>query len=138
MKKKKAYRIMCLIVGALLIGAGIFYFTYVAPAIEQQKAVRNMQIKEVDLSKIPEGAYRGSFSFNNQYYEVEVQVKNQAIESIKVLENGTGEYAKKAEGVLQKVLSAQSLKVDAVTGATTTSKALLKATENALNEAIVE
>ena len=69
---------------------------------------------------------------------MEVLVKNHSIESIKVLQNGTSEYAHKAEGVLQKVLSAQSLKVDVVTGATTTSKALLKATENALIEAIVK
>lgn len=36
-----------------------------------------------------------------------------------------------AEDVIDGVLKAQSLKVEAVTGATTTSKALLKAIENA-------
>ena len=47
--KKKACQIMGLIIGVFLIVVGIFYFIYVAPAFEQQKIVRNMQIKEVDL-----------------------------------------------------------------------------------------
>lgn len=134
--KKKAYQIIGIVVGVLAIGFGVLYFAFLAPGFKQQKIVRNMQINEVDLSKIPNGIYQGDFSFSKLVYEVEVSVKNHSIESIKVLRNGTNDHAKKAEGVLQNVLNAQSLKVDVVTGATTTSKALLKATENALKDAL--
>lgn len=135
--KKKVYRIIGIVVGVIAIGFGILYFVFLAPGFKQQKIVRNMQIDEVDLSKIPDGTYQGDFSFSKLFYEVEVSVKNHSMESIKVLRNGTNDHAKKAEGVLQNVLNAQSLKVDVVTGATTTSKALLKATENALNKGML-
>ncbi|MHB8126470.1 MAG: FMN-binding protein [Desulfitobacteriaceae bacterium] len=131
--KKKTYQIIVSVVGVLVIGFGIFYSGYLAPSFKQQKIVRNMQINEVDLSKIPDGTYQGDFGFSKSY----MKWKFHSIESIKVLGNGTNDHAKKAEGVLENVLSAQSLKVDVVTGATTTSKALLKATENALNKGIL-
>jgi uncharacterized protein with FMN-binding domain len=43
------------------------------------------------------------------------------------------EYGKKALPVLERVVAKQSPQVDTVSGATTTSKALLKATEHALS-----
>ena len=59
------------------------------------------------------------------------------IETINILEKGTTKYAQKAVvGIEKNVMEAQSLKVDVVTGATTTSKALLKALENALKKGV--
>jgi uncharacterized protein with FMN-binding domain len=66
-------------------------------------------------------------------------VQEHRIQQIDVLKNREeSEYAKKAEGVVEKVLKSQSLKVDAVTGATTTSKALLKAIESALTKGLAK
>jgi uncharacterized protein with FMN-binding domain len=62
-------------------------------------------------------------------------VKSRRIETITVIKNRETHYARKAEGVITRVLEAQSPDVDAVTGATTTSKALLKAIENSLKDA---
>lgn len=134
---KKTYKIMGAVVGLFLIGFGIFYYGYIAPVFKQQKIVRNMQINEVDLLKISDGIYQGDFNFNKSFYGVEVSVKNGYIYNIKVIRNGTSDQAKKAERVLENVLKKQSLKVDVISGATTTSKALLKATENALNKGLV-
>jgi uncharacterized protein with FMN-binding domain len=51
-------------------------------------------------------------------------------ESIAVIANRDSERAQAAEEVLDRVLAQQTLLVDAVSGATNTSKALLKAVEN--------
>ncbi len=59
-------------------------------------------------------------------------VQNHRIEAIKFMKNRQSFYAKLAEGISDKILFAQTLNVDAVTGATTTSKCLQKAIENAL------
>ena len=61
-------------------------------------------------------------------------VNNGLLEKIEVLKNVNNEYSLKAEAVLDRVIADQSLKVDVISGATTTSKALLKALENALND----
>jgi len=78
-------------------------------------------------------AYQGQFSHSKTTCTVEATIKDHRIMEINVLENGRTEYAKKAEEVLERVKGQQTLKVDVVSGATTTSKALLKAVENALS-----
>jgi uncharacterized protein with FMN-binding domain len=65
-----------------------------------------------------------------------VSIKGHSIDNITILKNRDSIYAKEAETVIDRVLYSQSLNVDAVSGATTTSKALLKAVEGALSKAV--
>ncbi|GAB1456487.1 hypothetical protein MASR2M48_17950 [Spirochaetota bacterium] len=51
-----------------------------------------------------------------------------------MLSSGDTKQAKMAEGVFASIISEQKNDVAVVSGATTTSKAFLKAIENALNE----
>lgn len=137
MKRTFLYIIIVSLV-IMVISVAIFMVT-VYPKIKEQAEVRKMVIDDVELSDVKDGSFRGDFTYGNFTYEVEVTVQEQEIKQIKVLQNrGESEYAKKAEGVVDKVLKTQSLKVDIVTGATTTSKALLKAIENALEKGLQE
>jgi uncharacterized protein with FMN-binding domain len=90
-----------------------------------------MPIKDIDLAGISDGTYIGeaNYGFN---YVVEVAIKDHNIDRINIVENYSSVYAKLAEGVIKKVMGAQSPNVDAVTGATTTSKCLMKAIEKAI------
>lgn len=97
-------------------------------------AVRAMTIQAVDLSKVPDGTYEGSYAYGSFSYVVSVHVDNGQILAIDILKNRSTKHARLAEGVVTRVLSEQRTDVDAVAGATTTSKALLKAIENALTE----
>jgi len=109
------------------------YMLIIFPKIKEQIEVRKMNIREIELSRVKDGAFHGEFTYGNFTYAVEVVVQDHNIQRISILNNrGDSDYAKKAEGVTGRVIKAQSLKVDVVTGATTTSKALLKAIENAL------
>ena len=116
----------------ITVGAAIFMLA-IYPGIKEQAAVRKMTINEVHLSAMNDGTYPGDFTYGGFTYKVEVVVRDRRIELINILhDRGDSDYARKAEGVIDRVIKAQSLQVDAVTGATTTSKALLKAIENAL------
>lgn len=105
---------------------------------KEMKTVRAMPIEAVDLASVADGAFQGDFSYGGFTYEVAVAVKEHRIETIEILKNRDTKHAKQAAGVVPKVLVAQSLNVDVVTGATTTSKALLKAIENALKKGRVK
>lgn len=115
----------------MLISSGIYAF-YFFPNQKGLDAVRTMPIQNINLANMDDGSYKGEYSYGSYTYQVEVQVKKNRIEDIHVIHNRDTSYAKKAEGVIHRVLGKQALDVNAVSGATTTSKALLKAMENAL------
>jgi uncharacterized protein with FMN-binding domain len=96
------------------------------------KAVRGMPIKKIDLLQVKDGGYLGDFSYGGFTYEVKVTIASHQLKDIVLLKNRTTKHAKMAEGVVKSILDQQRNDVDAVSGATTTSKALLKAIENAL------
>ena len=106
----------------------------ISDEIEQ---IKSMDISYVDPATVPDGEYTGEFPFRQRYlYRVKVTVKSGKIADIEVLENGTeNEYAEKGLGVIPRILREQSPKVDAVSGATVTSKALMKCMEKALKKA---
>jgi uncharacterized protein with FMN-binding domain len=101
--------------------------------------IKSMDISYVDPATVPDGEYIGEFPFRKRYlYRVKVTVKSGRIADIEVLENGTeNEYAEKGLGVIPRILREQSPEVDAVSGATVASKALMKCVEKALKKARV-
>jgi len=133
---KRTFKIIGILICIAAVGFGVFYITTIAPANRVLKEVRNAEIRDIDLSKVADGSYVGEFSYSNTTCRVEVVVGNHRIEAVNILENGSTDYAKKAEGVVEKVIAGQKTNVDAVSGATTTSKALLKAVEAALEEGL--
>ena len=52
--------------------------------------------------------------------------------TIEILQNRDTKHAKLSEGVIYEMIKKQTPNVDAISGATTTSKALMKAVENSL------
>lgn len=120
----------------IAIGVALF-MAFMYPKLKEQAELQRLTVSEVELSSVQNGTFHGAFDFHGFTYEVEVVVAEHEITQIAVLKNiEDDEYAKKAEGVVDLVLKEQSLKVDVVTGATITSKALLKAIENALNKGL--
>jgi uncharacterized protein with FMN-binding domain len=122
----------------IAVGVALF-MVFMYPKLKLQAELQRLQINEVELANVEDGAYHGDFTFHGFTYEVEVVVIDHAITQITVFKNiEDDEYAQKAEGVIDNVLKEQSLKVDVITGATITSKALLKTIENALNRCVME
>ncbi|MBW2478282.1 MAG: FMN-binding protein [Deltaproteobacteria bacterium] len=96
---------------------------------------RQMEISHVEPAFIRDGVYRGVASDGPFTYQVDVTVKGKTIVEVTAVSNRATPYARYAEGVFSRVLNNQSPAVDAITRATTSSKMLLKAVENALSGA---
>jgi uncharacterized protein with FMN-binding domain len=94
---------------------------------------RKMPIKNTVLSEVKDGFHEGKAVFGNYSYKVRVYVEGNKISKIEAVDSRKSPYVTYAEGVFSKIIKAQNANIDTVTGATTTSKAYMKAVENALD-----
>nr|WP_225877721.1 FMN-binding protein [Alkalibacter mobilis] len=88
-------------------------------------------IKDVDLSTLEDGEYKGSYKVFPIDVELVITVSDHEIDNVQITKHQNGQ-GKDAEILVQKVVEAQSLDVDTVSGATYSSLVILKAMENAL------
>jgi len=124
----------------VLIGLGIFVLVVVVGlgvmllATEgQRREDRNLAIADVDFSKVPDGTYRGSYKGWNKF-DVLVTVAGGTVTDIKIAEDSPNPATDVTDKIIERIVSGQSLNLDAVSGATVTTKGLLKAVEGALVE----
>lgn len=113
------------------LSGGVFGINYLISLYNYKKIVSEIDIKSVDLSNVHDGTYTGSCDAIFVGAEVEVTVKDKKITDIKLLNHKT-EKGKPAEVIVDDVKEKQSLQVDTISGATNSSKVILKAIENAL------
>ena len=132
--KKKNIRIIILIAIIAVFFAGWGAMTYIKSNLE---TLSNLTISNVDLSKIRDGVYEGSYNAFPVAATVKVTVSNHAITGIDLVKHSNGQGGD-AEIIPSKVVEAQSLEVDFVSGATYSSKVILKAIEDALAKAYKE
>ena len=125
--KKIVLGMVCIMV----LTVGILGGRYLISVQKYKKIIRESKISSVDLSKVSDGKYTGSCDAVYVGAKVSVTVKDHKIEDI-ILLNHKNERGKPAEVIIQKVIDAQSLQVDSVSGATNSSKVILKSIENAL------
>ena len=107
---------------------------FIAGKIVVGNMVRNVQHISVsipDLSDIQNGNYIGEYSIVPVYVKVEVSVNNHQITDIVILRHDNG-LGSAAESIVNDVVVEQSLDIDAVSGATVSSKCILKAIKNAI------
>lgn len=127
----KMKKIIIAVVGVLVIGGGAYFIKYMSDLKKYKNTIKEISIGKVDLTKVKDGNYTGSFDAIYVGAKVKVKIKNHAIAEIKLL-NHKNERGKRAEVIPDRVVKAQSLQVDTVSGATNSSKVILKAIENAL------
>lgn len=122
-KKRKVWMIIGSIVIVIAVVAVIM--------VSSLNQLASDTIPDVNLSEISDGVYEGSCSVFPVSVKVEVTVENHTIKSVDLIEhkNGKGSAAEAIPGI---VVEAQSLEVDAVSGATCSSKAILKAINDVL------
>ncbi len=131
MKKKHIVIIIVLIAGIVCSYAGYKGIRSFLDLRKYQQQVKEIRIENVDLGRIPDGIYIGSAEVLWIAAEVKVQVKDHSIVKIDLIKHKNGRGGK-AEAIPDKVVEAQSLQVEAISGATNSSKVILKAIENAL------
>jgi uncharacterized protein with FMN-binding domain len=122
---------LIIVIVSVTVTIGTSFGLYKA-AEKNMKHVHGLEIPSVDISDLNDSVYNGSYSYLFMPYRVAVAIEEKQIKKIEVTKNYKRKWAKMAEGVIPRVLEAQNTNVDAVSGATTTSKALLMAIYNAL------
>ena len=90
-----------------------------------------LEIGTVDLNIMADGEYIGVCQNKILIAVVKVRIQNHEIIDIEVLEHKAS-YMGQAERIAGEVCDKQTLEVDAISGATFTSRTVLKAIENAL------
>ena len=99
---------------------------------EMESFARDGIIRTPDLSAIDNGVYTGRFRSGVVSVKLTVSVNDHRITAIEILKHFNGQ-GRKAEEITKEVIRRQSLEVEVVSGATHSSKVILKALEIALD-----
>lgn len=129
MKKSMKWIVTVILILIVLTGVTL------AAALPGLKQTAAMDIEAVDLTQIPDGSYTGSYNSYRWSTTVEVTLKDHRITdilSVKI-QSGRDDLVKQLK---ETVMLQQTSDVDAVSGATASSNAYLKAVENALKNGI--
>lgn len=129
-RKKKIlwHRILTILMAIGIIG---HFTTYIIDFNNYQKNVESIEIDGINLEGVEDGIYIGECDVGYIYAEVEVEIKDGAIVSINLLEH-RNERGKRAEAIIDNVISEQKIDVDAISGATISSNVIKKSIEKAI------
>ncbi len=92
-----------------------------------------VNLEELNLDNIDSDIYKGLYRVGPVKTKVNVTVFNHKITGIDIIKHPTGQ-GQAAENIIKDVIKKQSVQVDVITGATISSKCILKAIETALEE----
>lgn len=121
--------ILSLVIIFIIIGAG--GFIYLTRGLN---TVGKEEIKAVNLAVIEDGIYTGAYDGGRWSNELKVTVTNHRITKIDIVKDVTISIPEVTKVLFNRVIAEQNTTVDAVSEATVTSKAYLKAIEDALNK----
>ncbi len=124
---KKGIRWLLFVVGVLMI-TGIGTYIFVQSNLE---GLVGQAVGTPDFSMLEDGQYIGSYSAFPVSAEVEVTIRNHAIESIRILKHQNGQGID-GEKIIDRIVAFQSLDVDVISGATYSSQVLKLAVADAL------
>ena len=84
-----------------------------------------------NLSGKPDGVYRGESSNSWVTVVLDVSLINEHLVKIDIVKHTGSSIGRQAEKIIPEIIKRQSLEIDAVSGATGSSRCILKAVENA-------
>jgi uncharacterized protein with FMN-binding domain len=92
-----------------------------------------LEIHNVDLSRVADGDYNGKYCEGRWCYDLTVIVKDHKLKDVR-LNNDVMKMFRKQHSILTKrIIDKQCVNVDGISGTTITTKAFLKAVENAFD-----
>jgi len=128
--------IIALFIVAIVVIIGV---TKWSSLMKEHQQAKNLPINMIEFSNLKDGTYIGEYEggmYKWRTNKVEVTVASGKVTGIKLIgSSDPGKENTKHNELYNRVIDAQSLQVDTISGATLTSKAYLKAIENALAKA---
>lgn len=131
MNRKKGIYIT---VAIIAVGVLAFGGKYLLDLREYKQNMASVEITQPEIAKLEDGVYAGSYDAKIIAASVEVTVNDGRITKIDLVKH---KYEKggPAVSVIDEIIAHQTLEVDVVSGATNSSKTILKAVEIALESA---
>ena len=123
----------------LLIAGGIIIVILAAMVIGITNGLAEgarVPINGIDLSNIPDGSYAGVYAFKRWSNMLTVTVEGNRITAVVIEDDMSFAQADWFDEIVSRVIAKQDTKIDAVAGATVSSKAYLKAIEDALEQEV--
>ena len=124
-------RSVAIVISALLVIGFLAGGIYLKSIGDYKAKVNALTFDEIDLTKVNDGIYEGQCDTGIVRARVQVTVRDYRMESIELLEHENGRGTP-AEAILSQMVQKQTTAVDAVSGATCSSKVIRKAVENAI------
>jgi uncharacterized protein with FMN-binding domain len=125
---KKILIVIGFFIGFIGIAVGVMATTLSA----NMKTIRTIPLNQIDVEALSDGTYMGKYYFENQIgATVDVTIEDGLITNIKIVEHIYGKGAV-AEVIIDDIIQEQTLYVDDIAGATTSSHVLKLAIQNAL------
>ncbi|MDD6480728.1 MAG: FMN-binding protein [Lachnospiraceae bacterium] len=129
---KKSLKIV-LIVVVVIVALGAVMFGFMG---KKSKEALDKQVNvEIDMEKVADGVYRGSSDGGMVKVEAEVEVKDHRIVNINLLKHECGK-GKPAESMIDEMVKNNTDDVDAVSGATVSSRTIRNAVNQALQKGV--
>lgn len=131
--KRKAFIIhkLCALVMAVFL---ILHIAFCITSLnEYNQQVATITFSDIEISDVTDGEYIGEYDVGYIYAEVKVTVSQGVIKDIELLKH-LNERGEAGERVIPEILSKQSIDVNAISGATNSSKVIKKAVEDALEK----
>lgn len=118
-----------IVVVALIFGLGSLGIHVMSKNLAQRVIVNN-----VELVNLLDGEFIGAWVEVPIEVEVKVVIRDNTIKDVEILKHQKG-MGGSGESIVESILENQSLDVDTISGATASSKVILKAVEDALLKA---
>jgi uncharacterized protein with FMN-binding domain len=126
---RKVLIVIGIVVAVSVVVAAVILVRLGVMANRMEAATADME--PVEVSQLAEGTYTGSFGDFLVAATVEVTVENGRIEEVEVVEQDAG-AGYEALATTERIVDAQSPRVEAVSGATSSSHSIMVATYRAL------
>jgi len=126
MGKLSQYRIRSL----LFSGIGFLVCAVLLIGCAQAPVIRTY----VDRTKLVDGIFEGHYRGGPNKATVKVTIKNNRIVKIEIVEHRAWKGRKAGLPIVERIISSQSTHVDAVSGATNSSRVIINAVQNAIEK----
>lgn len=130
----KTIKRILLIIGCIAVAIAIIIFVGLsAMSKKTQEALAKQVNADIEMSEVQDGVYTGASDGGMVQVQVEVTVQDHKLTAVQILEHQNGK-GQPAEIIVQNMVAENTYDVDAVSGATISSKTI----KNAVNQALLK
>lgn len=123
------------IIGLIFLVLIVVMGGFVAWAFSYHKKLKAEPVKTVDLSKVKDGKYEGAWDAKMWTMPVEVTVKDHKMTDLKIVRENF-KVPGNIQEYMDRIVKEQTVEVDAIAGATITTKTIRKSIELALEKGV--